>query len=518
MLYGMMAVLGVYIIYKGGVLLWRSQAVQTSLDTGKIQQKIENIAARTWMPGYTAAVEGEDQKSRIGDWFREAAPVYSYLNEMQRAVGTDETSLQEARAENHTENCTAQNRGDQNCTENRADQNRADQNESASFSYENEGDRGERDGSGGKNENSTKEDGADGQEAKDTEENTDKPEHGNEEFDNTDTERNGINAVLNGTDEEFNNTDADRSSTDTGLSAADAGLNSTETEADNIDSESENNIAGSKDAAQEAMGRAVSMEKLAQLADFDYLLNEYFTVDGGTIATEELLNAETFLSEDLRIVKNGEVPQILIYHTHSQEAFADSVEGDPQTTIVGMGEVLAEELRGMGYQVIHDTGEYDLAGGVLDRSAAYDYAGAAVADLLEKYPTIQVVIDLHRDGVEGQKFVTEIDGKKCSMIMFFNGISRNKQDEMLTYLPNPYIKENLAFSFQMQWKAREQYPGFTRNIYLKAERFNLHFRPRSLLIEAGTQLNTVEEERNAMKPLADLLNQVLDPSAGSSEN
>lgn len=489
-LYGMMAVLGVYIIYKGGVLLWRSQAVQTSLDTGKIQQKIENTAARTWMPGYTAAVEGEDQKSRIGDWFREAAPVYSYLNEMQRAVGPDETSLQEARAENPTENCTAQNRADQNRAYQNCTENRADQNESASFPYENEGDRGERDGSGGKNENSTKEDGADGQEAKDTEENTDKPEHGNEEFDNTDTERNGI----------------------------DAGLNSTETEADNIDSESENNIAGSKDAAQEAMGHAVSVEKLAQLADFDYLLNEYFTVDGGTIATEELLNAETFLSEDLRIVKNGEVPQILIYHTHSQEAFADSVEGDPQTTIVGMGEVLAEELRGMGYQVIHDTGEYDLAGGVLDRSAAYDYAGAAVADLLEKYPTIQVVIDLHRDGVEGQKFVTEIDGKKCSMIMFFNGISRNEQDEMLTYLPNPYIKENLAFSFQMQWKAREQYPGFTRNIYLKAERFNLHFRPRSLLIEAGTQLNTVEEERNAMKPLADLLNQVLDPSAGSSEN
>ena len=118
------------------------------------------------------------------------------------------------------------------------------------------------------------------------------------------------------------------------------------------------------------------------------------------------------------------------------------------------------------------------------------------------------MIDLHRDGVEGQKFVTEIDGKPCSMVMFFNGISRNQQGE-ISYLPNPYVKQNLAFSFQMEFAARQQYPGFTRNIYLKAERFNLHLRPRSVLIEAGTQLNTVEEERNAMEILANLLDEVL---------
>lgn len=63
--------------------------------------------------------------------------------------------------------------------------------------------------------------------------------------------------------------------------------------------------------------------------------------------------------------------------------------------------------------------------------------------------------------------------------------------------------------FQMEFAARQQYPGFTRNIYLKAERFNLHLRPRSVLIEAGTQLNTVEEERNAMEILANLLDEVL---------
>lgn len=90
------------------------------------------------------------------------------------------------------------------------------------------------------------------------------------------------------------------------------------------------------------------------------------------------------------------MPQILIYHTHSQEEFVDSVPGDTETSIVGMGEVLAEALRGYGYQVIHDTGVYDLIDGVPDRSAAYDYARVAVENILPEYPTIEVIIDLHR--------------------------------------------------------------------------------------------------------------------------
>ena len=261
--------------------------------------------------------------------------------------------------------------------------------------------------------------------------------------------------------------------------------------------------------AREAVSTAVSPDLLQQLSDYEYLLNQYFTVDAGTTADARLLDASKLLTEDLSIRKNPQVPQILIYHTHSQEEFVDSVPGDTETSIVGMGEVLAEALQGYGYQVIHDTGVYDLIDGVLDRSAAYDYARVAVENILQEYPTIEVIIDLHRDGVDGQKFVTEIDGKPTSMIMFFNGISRNSQDEPIAFLANPYTQQNLAFSLQLELAAREKYPGYTRNIYLKAERFNLHLRPRSLLVEAGTQLNTVEEEKNAMQPLADLLHEVL---------
>ena len=259
----------------------------------------------------------------------------------------------------------------------------------------------------------------------------------------------------------------------------------------------------------EVVSNRISPALRQQLNDFDYLISNYYTVDGGTAADEVLFDTEKLLSMDLSLLQNPEVPQILIYHTHSQEAFVDSREGMTEDTIVGMGEVLAKHLRGYGYQVIHDTGTYDLVDGVLDRSSAYDYAREAVEQILKKYPTIEVIVDLHRDGVDGTKFVTEIGGKPTAKIMFFNGLSRDAQMQELSWLPNENLIDNLAFSLQMELLARELYPDFTRNIYLKAERFNLHLRPRSLLIEAGTQLNTVEEERNAMEPLAELIYQVL---------
>ena len=141
----------------------------------------------------------------------------------------------------------------------------------------------------------------------------------------------------------------------------------------------ENSGEAQEDAGEELQQAAsrtvVSEELLAQLEDFDYLLANYFTVDEGTMADAQLLDADVLLQKDLRLAQDSSVPQILIYHTHSQETFADSEEGKTVDSIVGMGEVLAEELRNTyGYNVIHDTGVYDLVDGVIDRSAAYDYA------------------------------------------------------------------------------------------------------------------------------------------------
>lgn len=247
------------------------------------------------------------------------------------------------------------------------------------------------------------------------------------------------------------------------------------------------------------------------LAEPEYLLRNFFIVDSATNASAANLNAEEFLGKDLSIEKNSSKPQILIYHSHSQEAFADSREGHVEDTIVGVGKYLAKLLRKRyGYKVIHVTEAFDMAGGTLDRNAAYDYARAHIEKILKKHPTIEVVIDLHRDGVEENRhLVTTINGKETAQIMFYNGLSYTNSYGPVDYLPNPYIQDNLAFSFQLEYQAALFYPELYRGIYLAGLRYNLHLKPRALLLEAGAQTNTVQEVKNAMEPFADILNRVL---------
>lgn len=251
-----------------------------------------------------------------------------------------------------------------------------------------------------------------------------------------------------------------------------------------------------------------SMEKMM---NYEYLLGNFYTVDSSTMADPELLNAQVLLEKDMKIDQSKKGPKVLVYHTHSQEAFADSVPGDESTTIVGMGNLLTDLLNDTyGIETIHHKGVYDMVDGKLDRSMAYDLAEPEIQKILDENPSIEVVIDLHRDGVgEQTHLVTEIDGKQTAQIMFFNGMSRTKANGNIGYLANPYIQDNLAFSLQMQLAAIAKYPGFTRHIYLKGYRYNMHFRPKSLLIEAGAQTNTVDEMRNAVTYLADVLDTVL---------
>ena len=249
----------------------------------------------------------------------------------------------------------------------------------------------------------------------------------------------------------------------------------------------------------------------AKLADYDYLLGQFYIVDSNTEADAVQLSAEDFLQQDFKISKDTETPQILIYHSHSQETFADSRDGEEADTIVGVGDYLTQLLtETYGYQVVHIKEQFDMESGELDRSAAYDYARDYLEPYLQEHPDIQVIIDLHRDGVpEDRRLVTEINGKPTAQILFYNGLSYTITKGSLDYLPNPYIQQNLAFSFQLEYQAAEYYPEFYRGIYLAGYRYNLHLRPRSILLEAGAQTNTVQEVKNAMEPFADILNKVL---------
>ena len=99
---------------------------------------------------------------------------------------------------------------------------------------------------------------------------------------------------------------------------------------------------------------------MEDLANFQYLLRNFYAIDKTTEISEDKLNIQMLMGKDMKLKGNNANPQILIYHTHSQEGFLDSIPGDKSTTIVGVGERLSSILREeYGYNVIHHTGEYD---------------------------------------------------------------------------------------------------------------------------------------------------------------
>ena len=212
------------------------------------------------------------------------------------------------------------------------------------------------------------------------------------------------------------------------------------------------------------------------------------------------------LQKNIAVDMNVDGPVVLIYHTHSQEGFADS-DGSEAMTVMGVGDRLTSLLQDTyGIPVLHHRGKYDVEG----RDYAYANAEPDIQRVLAEHPTIQVAIDLHRDGVgDDVHLVTDIGGKQTAKIMFFNGLSRTTATGPIDYLKNPNLEDNLATSLHMQIAAAELYPGFTRPIFLKGYRYNMHLCPKAMLIEAGAQTNTFEEVYNAMEPLANILAYVL---------
>lgn len=293
---------------------------------------------------------------------------------------------------------------------------------------------------------------------------------------------------------------------------------------DNKEDNNQNQENDVSEASDKATGGETESEKSTNIIAADTVtgnvydrqdLNDYnfcqqfYTVTSITSLTKEIFRPSEFLDKDMKITHDSSSPQILIFHTHSQEKFADSTDDDT-TSILGVGDYLTELLTGKGYNVIHDRSVYDYVDGKLDRSKAYTYAEQGIESILESNPSIEVVIDLHRDGVaDTTHLVTEVDGRQMAKIMFFNGISYSNVKGNINYLYNPYRDDNLAMSLQMHLIGEAYYPGFLRRNYINAYRYCLHERAKSMLIEAGAQTNTFEEVKNAMEPLADMLDKLL---------
>lgn len=254
------------------------------------------------------------------------------------------------------------------------------------------------------------------------------------------------------------------------------------------------------------------IQQLKQSNNSKFLLEKFYIIDSTTSATAQMFPVKKLLDRDNTIKKDKNKRQILIYHTHgASESYQKGASGNTDTSIVDVGSILANELQQKyGYGVYHDKTKYDLIHGSIDRSAGYNVALHGVQDILSKNKDIQVIIDLHRDGVGKKKAdsTVKINGKETARVMFFNGLSRSKSGE-ISYLHNLNLEGNLSFSLQMKLKAMERFPGLTKPIYLKGYRYNLHLKSRSLLIELGNEYNTIDEANNAVILLAKVIDEVL---------
>ncbi len=200
-------------------------------------------------------------------------------------------------------------------------------------------------------------------------------------------------------------------------------------------------------------------------------------------------------------------PCVLIVHTHGSEAYRDS-EGyrstDPEKNMVSIGKALAQSLNNMGISTIHDTTLHDET---LGYDYAYSQAAKAIAEKLEQYPSIQMVIDLHRDAVEdssgNQKSLTvEFRGQSYAQLLLVMGTDLSGQ-------AHPQWQENLSFAMKLQALLRAEEPELVRQTSLRSSRYNEHLTPLSILLEVGSAGNSREEALRSATYFAQTLGQLL---------
>ncbi len=229
------------------------------------------------------------------------------------------------------------------------------------------------------------------------------------------------------------------------------------------------------------------------------------------------INIKKLLGEkaDLSITDKSK-PAVLIFHTHTTETYQITDRGfysedfkprsnDPSLNTVRVGTAIKEELEKAGYTVIHDTTIYDYK-----YNGAYTRSREAVSKHLEEHPEIQIVLDVHRDAIElndGTKIkpVCEIDGKKCAQIMIISGCQESGNG--ITGFDD--WRQNLTFAVQLQDKLEENFEGITRPLYFSPRKYNMDMSHCSVLLEMGSDANTLEEAVYAGKclgvALADLM-------------
>lgn len=216
--------------------------------------------------------------------------------------------------------------------------------------------------------------------------------------------------------------------------------------------------------------------------------------------TELEINLKEFIEAKLDFkIKNTQEPQVLILHTHATETFMEkdseyytenfsSRTKDNNKNMVKIGSIIAEKLNNAGIKAIHDKTQHDNP----QYTGSYSRAASTVNSYLKKYPSIKIVLDLHRDAVSSGekdkvKLVTEIKGKKAAQVMIVMG----SQSGTVKNYPN--WKENLKLAVKLQQTIENKFPTLARPLLLMSKSYNQPLCSGSLLIEFGTDVNTLEE-------------------------
>lgn len=243
---------------------------------------------------------------------------------------------------------------------------------------------------------------------------------------------------------------------------------------------------------------------------------EETTASYGKVAIQQLegtnykLDIEALLKEPLKLKNNKSGPQVLIYHTHTTEAYLKSTSElgsdipsrltDQRYNVLAVGDELSKLLKQDGIGVIHN-GTNHLAQGDV---GAYGRSLETITNIIKGNPSIIMTLDIHRDGYgEGKKLrsVVDVKGKSAAKIMFVVGTNYNLQ--------HPNWKENLKLALRLQKYLEDNYPGITRPIYISTNRYNEHVTNGSLIVEVGGDGNTISEATESMKYLANAIYEVL---------
>ena len=230
--------------------------------------------------------------------------------------------------------------------------------------------------------------------------------------------------------------------------------------------------------------------------------------------TEAEVDVAAMAAAEVPVTLGSEGPQILILHTHGSEAYTpDGTDvytesgsyrtTDTQYNVVRVGDEMAEVFASYGIQVIHDRTLYDYP----QYNGAYTRSAASIEKYLEQYPSIQVILDVHRDAIidangTNYKVVTQADGEKVAQVMLVVGTDQGGAT-------HPNWRQNLTFAVKIQQQVNGTYPTLARPIALRAARYNQQYRVGSLLVEVGSHGNTLQEAIAGGRRFAAVLGKML---------